>query len=672
MARGTVTARARQYLWPAAVALLVLVTTFLIARWGTRVRTFNADELIVIFEGRHLQDAFPGALLGRTSRGLERLPGWLFGFAGAVTPSSASAFWLARVLWALSFAAAAPVAYAWARMLALPRTLSFAAAALAVCCPWMVFGTSFLDVVPAWSLATLALFAMWHALVRPSMRSDVLAILAVLATALARVGLGVVGVALPLGAIMMAIREARSVRGAARVLWRDHRLLVVLAAAGAALVAIVGTRPFVGGYPLRHPGLGGPFWTQVRIGWEQVADGAALIPAIVASAWALRSLVAPRDRAAEAFALVLVIAFGVLSYAALTQAPEERYLAGLAPMVGVGFAAALWRREAPPLLVAAVGLLMARVFTLGAPTITDPYGYQRFPAATWMHRVIVGRAQLELSFIGHHGATVVGLALAVAAVAIVAIRRSNLLLTGVAMACAAFGLAGGSWALKKFVDAAGRPDITIAQATFIDRAARNASVGMVDFEPEPVAGGQFYAVWRDVQIFNPQVATRVDFGTNAALGCCGALRRITLRVDPQTGRISSDKRLPDLLATINVLSPYGLALRQITVSDYLPSLVSLGRLTSRFVSYAVVAGDPGGHLSRTPIMVRVYRPQRTSCAFFAMDPPDSLVVNVAGRRAKLVDNGVALGRFAGRRWVDLELTGAPPSRLTALVPRPCP
>jgi hypothetical protein len=85
-----------------------------------------------------------------------------------------------------------------------------------------------------------------------------------------------------------------------------------------------------------------------------------------------------------------------------------------------------------------------------------------------------------------------------------------------------------------------------------------------------------------------------------------------------------------------------------------------------------VAGDLGGHLSTTPIVMRVYRPQRTSCASFAMDPPGSLVVHIAGRRAKLVDNGVALGRFAGRRWVDLELTGAPPSRVTIMVAAPCP
>jgi hypothetical protein len=47
-------------------------------------------------------------------------------------------------------------------------------------------------------------------------------------------------------------------------------------------------------------------------------------------------------------------------------------------------------------------------------------------------------------------------------------------------------------------------------------------------------------------------------------------------------------------------------------------------------------------------------------------------VHIAGRRAKLVDNGVALGRFAGRRWVDLELTGAPPSRVTIMAAAPCP
>jgi hypothetical protein len=234
------------------------------------------------------------------------------------------------------------------------------------------------------------------------------------------------------------------------------------------------------------------------------------------------------------------------------------------------------------------------------------------------------------------------------------------------------GLAGGSWAMKKFVDSAGRPDLKSAQVTWIDRVARDKSVGMVDFEPDPAPGGQFYPVWRDVQIFNPQVRTRVDFGANAALACCGALRSVTLSIDSQSGRVTSDKPLPDLLATINVLSPYGLQLRQIAVSDYLPSLVSLGRLTSRFVSYAVVAGDLGGHLSAKPIVMRVYRPQRTTCAFFGIEPPNALTVRIAGRRAKLADNGVALARFSGRRFVDLSLTGAPPSRLTALVTRPCP
>jgi hypothetical protein len=655
-----------------AVALLFGLTTALIAHWGTQVHTFSPDELIGIFEGRHLQDAFPGALFGTTSRGLERLPGWMFGLASAVTSSSAGAFWLARVLWAASFAAAAPIAYVWARKLALPRGLALACAAMAVWCPWLVFGTSLLDIVPAWSLVTLAFFAMWHALVRPSTKADLLAILAVIATALARVGLGIVGVALPVGAIVLALREQRSLPGAARALWRDHKLLIVVAVIGVLAVAVLGTQRFIGGYPVRHPGLGDRFWTQVRFGWEQIGDGAALVPVVVASAWALRSLARPRDRAAEAFALILVVSFFVLSYAALTQAPQERYVAGLAPMVAVGFGAALWRREAPVALVGVLALVMARVFALGAPTITDPYGYQYFPAATWMHRVVVGRLQLELSFVGHHGAAVVGLGLAAIAVALVLVRRSLALLVATSTACALVGLAGGIWAMKKFVDSAGRPDLTSRQTTWIDRAARHASVGMVDFEPDPAPGGQFYPVWRDVQIFNPQVRTRVDFGTNGGLTCCGALRYMRLQVDPRSGRISSDKPLPDLFATINTLSPYGLQLRQIAVSDYLPSLVSLGRLTSRYVSYAVVSGDLAGHLSKSPIVMRVYRPEQNSCAFFGVNPADALVVQIAGRRVKLVNNRVALARFAGRPWVDLALAGPPPARLTALVAGRCP
>jgi hypothetical protein len=656
-----------------AVGLLFLATAILIAHWGTQVHTFSPDELIGIFEGRHLQDAFPGALLGRATRGLERLPGWMFGFASAVSPSSAAAFWLARVLWAASFAATAPIAYVWARVLSVPRWLALGCAAMAVWCPWLVFGTSLLDIVPAWSLVTLAFFAMWHALVRPSKRGDLLAILAVLATALARVGLGLVGVALPVSAIVLAVKEERSVVGAARVLWRDHKLLLILAVLGVLLVAVLGTDRFIGGYPVRHPALGARFWTQVRFTWEQLADGAALVPVVVVSAWVLRSLVRPRDRAAEAFALVLFVSFFVLSYAALTQAPQERYVAGLAPMVAVGFGAALWRREAPWPIVAVVGLLMARVFTLGAPIITDPYGYQYFPAATWMHRVVVGRLQLELSFIGHHGPAVLGLGLAAVAVAIVVVRRSLAILVAVVATCGLVGLTGGIWAMQKFVQTAGRPDLSSRETTWIDHAARNASVGMVDFEPDPAPGGQFYAVWRDVQIFNPQVRTRVDFGTNAALGCCGALRYVTLRVDSRTGRINSTKALPELLATINAISPYGLPLHEIAASDYLPSRVSLGRLTGRFARFAVVRGDVGGHLSTRPIVVRVFRPVARSCAVLATDPPNAVAVRADRRRLKVRPDGqVRLGGFAGRSFTDLRLTGAAPARLTVLDTGTCP
>jgi hypothetical protein len=245
--------------------------------------------------------------------------------------------------------------------------------------------------------------------------------------------------------------------------------------------------------------------------------------------------------------------------------------------------------------------------------------------------------------------------------------------TAVVAACAVIGLIGGNWAMKKLVNGAGRPDLTSAQVTWLDRAAGNTKVGLIDFEPDPVAGGQFSAVWRDVEIFNPQVDARIDYGSNAALTCCGyGLRPIRLRVDPQTGRISSSSPLPKLLASINAVSPYGLPWQEIAASDYLPSRVSLGRLTSPYARFAVVSGDPGGHLSEKPIVLRVFRPGPDTCGYFTTDPPNALALRIAGRPVALRDNTVHLRRFAGRPYVDLALSGAAPARLTVMEAGPCP
>src|SRR5947207_2545369 len=309
----------------AAVALLVAGAAILIGRYGVRVHTFNPDELFPVFGARHLQAHFPGGLFDAATspRGLERLTAWMLAAVDAVTPSAASSLWVGRIVFAVSFAAVAPLAYWWARLLALPRAVAVACAALAVAGPWMVFGTSFLNVVPAWPLTTLALLAIWRGLTVPSARGDLLMLGAVVLLGLARVGNVVVAAAVPVGAIVIALRHTRSIGGSARLLWREHRVLVIAAALGLIVAAIAGRHALIGGYPVRTPAPDLDFLRQLRFGWEQVADGAALVPMIVATAWVLRSLVRPSDRAAEAFALVMGVAFLALSYAALTQAPEE-------------------------------------------------------------------------------------------------------------------------------------------------------------------------------------------------------------------------------------------------------------------------------------------------------------------------------------------------------------
>jgi len=578
------------------------------------------------------------------------------------------------VLFAAAFAAVVPIAYWWGRLLGLPATVAIGCAALAVACPWLAYGTTVLDVVPAWPLTTLALLAIWRALVAPSAAADILAAAAVLVAAIARVGNGVVGVALPVGAVVMALRDGGSPRMATQLLWRQHRVIIVLVGAALAVLAV---RPhaLIGGYPLRTAAIVDVL-RELRIAWEQIADGSALVPVVVVTAWVLRSIIRPRDRTSEAFGIVLLVAFLALAYAASTQAPEERYVVTLAPMVAVGFGAALWRREVPVLIVAVVGLLMTWALTVGAPVPGGAYGYLYAPSATWMHQTVFGRVSLALPFLNGHVAVVIGVALGAAAVILVLLRPRRTIIVAATAALSVYGLAAGIWAQDKFVTQAGLSQLSYTQQAWVDRAAPHEYVGIVDFDAE---GNQpFFGTWRDVQIFNPQVRARVDFGRNSTLNCCvPAMRRATLRVDPATGLLRSSGRMPDLLLTITTFLPYGLPWREVAASDYLPQRVSLGRLAGRHVRYAWLRGDFAGHLGPSaPLVLRAYRPGPDTCALAYVDAAAGPTLRVGRRQLPLsraADGALQwrLGRYGGRPAVDLALRAVVPARLAAFDVSPC-
>ena len=71
----------------------------------------------------------------------------------------------------------------------------------------MVLGTSLLNSSPAYAVTVLALWAMWRAIVAPSLARDILALAALLLLAITRVGNIVVAAAWPLG--ILVLRAAR-------------------------------------------------------------------------------------------------------------------------------------------------------------------------------------------------------------------------------------------------------------------------------------------------------------------------------------------------------------------------------------------------------------------------------------------------------------------------------
>ncbi|MDX6658226.1 MAG: hypothetical protein QOH62_3019, partial [Solirubrobacteraceae bacterium] len=207
-----------------------------VAHYGLMIHSIQPDEVIPVAGSRHVLED-PLSALGSgaqlSGRGLERTLAIVFAFVQWVLGSTASAFKAQHVLSAGSFAAAVLVVWAWGRRLGLASWQAVVAGALSVCVPWLVLGTSFLNSAPAYSLTTLALYAMWRAIVEPGLWRDVIALAALLVLGLTRVGNIPIAAAFPFGIVVYALHDrlpgvgvGRALRGLPARVWREHPLLV--------------------------------------------------------------------------------------------------------------------------------------------------------------------------------------------------------------------------------------------------------------------------------------------------------------------------------------------------------------------------------------------------------------------------------------------------------------
>jgi hypothetical protein len=561
-----VTARAR--IWVAAPWAAAALLGVLIARFSVRIHTLQPDENIAVGASRyvllHPWSAIDPAK-NLTGRGLERGVAVMFAAVQEIVGDTGRAYWTQHVLGALIFALVVVVVAAWGRDLGLAAWQALVAGIAAGCVPWMVLGTSLLNSSPAYTLTVLAVWAMWRAIVRPSLARDLLALAALLLLAVFRVGNVVIAVAWPLGILVFALHDrapgvglGTAIKGLPKRVWREHALLVVLGVSGVLALLIGGTHWLIGNYPTRTP-LGPTFRAYLRVTLAYLAVGTAIVPAVLALAYCARSLVVPERPGDAAAAALGVGAFVAFVYVAATQGPEERYIAPLAPVLILLAMVALARRAVGPVLVLLAGIVVARAISVtGTGADIGAYGYFAQAAQTFFRRVVLGKVSLIGPVPDAHVLTtvlVVAVALAVLA-AVAARRRADIAFGATAGAVVAFGLVAGVYSMNQFMHEAGLPGLSFEQQAWIDRAVGTGAD--VQLAPQGLEG-----------VLGELLAFNRSLGSHQPL-------RADLTVDPATGRLHG---APRYLATQDgVLQAIGVTGPQVAASTYLPLQARLIRV----------------------------------------------------------------------------------------------
>jgi hypothetical protein len=277
-------------------------------------------------------------------------------FGGFAVPT---AFHAAHVFNAPLMASAAIPAYLLARQV-VPRAWSLAVAVLSVTVPWMVLTGVLMRESVAYPVFLWAMLACLHAIRRPSPRSDLLAIAALVLALLARTQFVALAVVLPIAVLADALAFAagrglrRRLADGATTALKHHPVLaggyVAAAAVAAGLAAFYSLGDALGVYSTTLHGsiLPSGVWQAAAANLDAVAVGCGPVPLLLGGGWMLATVAGPKHRASFQFAVL-----GLLTIAALTvetasfdlrfggaEIVRDRYLFYIVPLLLIGTAAA--------------------------------------------------------------------------------------------------------------------------------------------------------------------------------------------------------------------------------------------------------------------------------------------------------------------------------------------
>ncbi len=297
-------------------------------------------------------------------------------FSGRLVPP---ALHDAHVLNAFVMSSAAIPAFLLARRVTQDRLLALSVAVLSVCVPWMTLSSFLMTEVVAYPAFVWTVLVLHQAVVRPSVRNDILLLLALVVATLARTQFAIFLLIVPvalylhhLGLVGTGSLGSR-IRAAGREVVAGHCALsyayVAVALAGVGLLAAGRLSSVFGTYSVTAEGnlfpRGMPHSLLEHL--APLALGLGIVPLIAGFTWLLSALLSCQDREQRAFAAIAAVTIAaflleVTSYDLRFGQGRlhDRYLFYVAPLILTAFVAILragrWPRWALVISVGLVGL----------------------------------------------------------------------------------------------------------------------------------------------------------------------------------------------------------------------------------------------------------------------------------------------------------------------------
>jgi hypothetical protein len=420
------------------------------------------------------------------------------------------------------------------------------AAALSVLVPWMSAAASVMTEAAAYPAFAWAVYAMTRAIAVPSVRRDVLALVAIGIACLARTQFALLIVAFPVAALVHAVGRRIALDGVRNVrsmllrapadAARAHVVAAVVVAIGV-LLLVFDTTAVLGNYAvtttkesLLPAGIVGSALD--HLAYITVAVGA--LPVVFAIAFVVGALGRPVDARAHALAsvvLVVVVATTVvvssfdLRFIVQGREVQERYLFYICPLLFAGAVAWFALARASVIAVAIGALATAGIVLAQSYKPVPQVNIEGFASPNrYAFNVLDGRLRLAASWLGLHsapglGPTIAVVCLLIAALAVVLLRKglARPALAGFGVVIGAFLAAQLVYALPKVVDdhnGLARTAMgirTLDSRDWVDEQVPRRSTGLVagpvnERGDQPLADPLVnLAEWWDVSFWNKSV-----------------------------------------------------------------------------------------------------------------------------------------------------------------------